>query len=430
MLVFLLAFHAGYWRADKAIEKFEMEKRNNFFFSGQAEVLGAPQQKNGYQQIVFALDGGPGGNVLAQANSLTSFAHGDKVQLGCTLRLPENFSTEKADAESSQFDYRMYLAAKDIVYLCQKPKITLLNKGAGFFVKLLEIREKMSAIVQKLVPQPAAGLGLGFIFGGNNLFSQNILENFSRTGTTHIVAVSGFNVTIVAEYLMFLGIWLGLWRPKAIWFALCGIVLFVFMAGMPASAVRAGIMSSVLLWAMKNGRLAHSFNAVVFAGAVMLLLNPLLLRWDIGFQLSFLATLGIVGAANFWDAKWVKKHKAFGLTEIIYLTICAQILVLPILMYNFHSTSLISILANVLVLPIIPFAMLMVFLVSVAGLLWLPLGMLFAWLAFLPLAYVLKTVEVLAGISWASVPVENFAPWMVIGYYAILILAVLLFKKK
>ena len=247
---------------------------------------------------------------------------------------------------------------------------------------------------------------------------------------THIVAVSGYNVTIIAEYLIFLGLWLGMWRKNAVWLAIIGIIVFVIMIGFPSSAVRAGVMGGILLWAMKNGRLANSQNAIVFAATVMLLINPLLLRWDIGFQLSFLATLGIVETSTFWEKSFIKKHKALGISEIIAMSLSAQIFVLPIIAYNFHITSLISLLANVLILPIIPLSMLLVFLASICGFIFYGVSLVFAWLAFVPLLYEIKIVQILAGLPWASIKIEKINIWWFIIYYCSLLGGIYYLKKR
>jgi len=180
---------------------------------------------------------------------------------------------------------------------------------------------------------------------------------------------------------------------------------------------------------MKNGRLASSGNAIIFAGAVMLFINPLLLGWDVGFQLSFLATLGIVLSSPFWEKSFVKKHKALGISEIVAMSISAQIFVLPIIAYNFHITSLISLLANVLILPVIPISMLLVFLTALGGFIIPQLSLVFAWLAHMTLAYEIELIKTLAAFPWASVSFDSFSGWWVGVYYIILGGGIFYFKK-
>jgi competence protein ComEC len=325
----------------------------------------------------------------------------------------------------------MYLAKDQIFYECKNPEIENLNKFKGnkFIAGLIKIKNKFNANINRLIPAPESGLLSGLILGGSNQLSKEIQNNFSRTGMTHIVAVSGYNVTIIAQYLLLLGIFLGLWRPQAFWFAATGIILFVILTGLSASAVRAGVMGILLIWAMKNGRLANAENAILFSAVVMLLVNPLLLRWDIGFQLSFLATIGIVFLYPLFENYFIKNHKVMGLGELIFLTISAQIFVLPIIIFNFKTLSLISLLANILILPIIPITMLLGFLAAIFGFIFTPLATIFAWLAFLPLKYETLTINYLASLKYASIEVE-MSWWGVVIWYIILLGVIYFFQRS
>jgi competence protein ComEC len=245
---------------------------------------------------------------------------------------------------------------------------------------------------------------------------------------THIVAVSGYNITIIAEYLMWLLIFGGLWRKQAFYVAVVAIGLFVLMIGLPASAVRAGIMGTLLLWAMKNGRLANAQNAIIFAASVMLIFNPLLLRYDVGFQLSFLATLGIVYVYPILEDYLMQKNKFSGIWEILLLTLAAQAFVLPIILINFERLSLISPLANLLVLPIIPLTMLLGFFATTAYFIFPWLGKILAWLAFLPLKYEVEVIKFLASFKFASLEIKNFSWVGVLIWY--LVLLGIIYKHK
>jgi len=256
-----------------------------------------------------------------------------------------------------------------------------------------------------------------------------VQDDFSKTGLTHIVAVSGYNVTIVAEYLMLLGIFLGLWRKQAFYFALAGIFLFVVLTGASASVVRAGVMGGLILWAMKNGRLANAQNSIIFSAIVMLLFNPLLLRWDVGFQLSFLATLGIVYFYPVIEKYSIKKQGVSFFSEILFLTLSAQIFVLPIIMNDFQKLSIISPLANLLVLPIVPVTMLLGFVMIILAFVFPPLATIFSWLTFLPLKYETTIIEWMANLKFASVEILNFSWVFVAGWYIILI-GILFFSKR
>ena len=401
-------------------------KTKNLFYAGktfQEKALVEKVSPSSFGQNVIARISSEKISVLLQAPQYPQYVYGDLLEINCTAKPIEN--------KDASFDYRMYMAKEGVLYSCDKSKIKKVgeNKGSWIYSKIISGRAVFENKIIKVIPQPEGALASGLLFGGNSGLSKDIQDDFSKTGMTHIVAVSGYNVTIVAEYLILLGIALGLWRKQAIWFAFVGIILFVIMSGLPASAVRAGVMSGVLLWAMKNGRLANSENAIIFAGAIMLALNPLLLRWDVGFQLSFLATLGIVLFSPFWEKSFVKKHKALGISEAIALSLSAQLFVLPVIVYNFHIVSLISLLANVFILPIIPLSMLLVFLVCAVGVFFGPLSLVFAWLTFLPLYYEINLIHILAEFPWASVSVEKVSEWWIALYYCILVVIIYFLKK-
>jgi len=432
----VLFFSFGIWRTEIDLRKLEGLNLGGENISAEATVIKEPEQKEKYQKLIVELTapsvlrtsppqrGEEGLRLLINADSYLKINYGDVLKIDCSLEIPENFSDD--------FDYRMYLAKDKIYYLCQNAQIEIIGSGKGskIYSFILKTKNKLEEKINQTIPQPQAALADGLLFGGSSRLSQEISDNFSKTGMTHIVAVSGYNVSIIAEYLILLGIFLGLWRKQAFWFALAGIIIFVVMIGLPASAVRAGVMGTLLIWAMKNGRLANSQNAIIFAGAIMLIINPLILRWDIGFQLSFLATLGIIMLAPFGEKYFIKKHKSLGLAEILFLTVSAQIFVLPIILHNFHNLSLVSIPANLLILTIIPVTMLLVFLTAISGFIFYPLSLAFAWLAYLPLKYEIEIVNTLASFNWANKEVENFGWQWTVVWYLVLFASIYFFNRR
>ena len=417
---FILFFSLGIWLTDIKLEKLKHLDLNGQEFSGIVKIIKEPEIKDNYQNLIIWSEDKKE-KFLLNISAYKKYAYGDELQVQCTLQIPEN----------KTFNYQMYLAKEGIFYICKSESVEIISGGHGnqFYTFILTIKNKLLGSISRLLPAPESGLMIGLLLGGDSLLSKGIQTNFSRTGLTHIVAVSGYNVTIIAEYLLLLGIAIGLWRKQALWFALFGIFLFVVMTGAPASAVRAGIMGALLIWAMKEGRLANSTNAIVFAGAIMLLLNPLLLRYDIGFQLSFLATLGIVYFSPFLESEMIKKHRAFGLWEIIILSLSAQIFVVPILIYNFKSLSLISLLANALVLPIIPLTMLLGFLMLLLEIIFHPLAVVFSWVAYLPLRYEVEVINFLGNLKYSAVTINNFSWIWVALWYIILVVITFLLKK-
>lgn len=422
-VAFALAFFiSGFFWTEKKLEKVKNLSDDGKLFSGIVRIVNESEIKDNMQNFV-AKEDSKNSKMLVKTGFYPEYQYGDELKIECKMQIPKNLD--------SAFDYQMYLAKDEIFYLCQNPKIEKLNseKGNKFYAILLKVKNKFSEKINQLIPVPESGLLTGLIIGGSDQLPKKMKDNFSRTGMTHIVAVSGYNVTIIAEYLMILGIFLGLWRRQAFWFAVTGIILFVTITGLSASGVRAGIMGILLIWAMKNGRLANSENAILFSANLMLLLNPLLLRFDVGFQLSFLATLGIIYLYPIADNYLVKKNKVFGLSEILFLTLSAQIFVLPIILVNFNQLSLISPLANLLVLPIIPLTMMLGFLAIVGSFIFYPLGTIFSWIAFLPLKYETIVIKYLAELKFSSIEII-FPAWGVILWYVILLVGMQIIKKK
>lgn len=430
---FILFFVLGIYLTENKLEGAANAEENSF--SGEVVVAKEPDMKDKYQNLIVeplrtsdVPNRHPMSKFLIRTGIYPEYGYGDVLKVDCKLEIPKNY-------EDSNFDYKMYLAKDGIYYLCNSPKIENLNRNEGnkFYAAILQIKNKFNGNIMRLMPSPQSGLLSGLLIGGSGLLSKDYQNYFSLTGTTHIVAVSGYNVTIVAEYLMMLGIFIGLWRRQAFWFATLGIILFVVLVGLPVSAVRAGIMGILVIWAIKNGRLANAQNAILFAAVMMLLINPLLLRWDVGFQLSFLATLGIVYVYPIFHnlmIKWTDAKSVPAIAEILLLTIAAQAFVLPVLMINFGKLSLISPLANVLVLPIIPFTMLIGFIAIFFSFIFSPLAQVFAWLAFLPLKYETMIIKYLASLKYASVEISNFSWLAVVLWYIILVGGIFIIKKR
>jgi competence protein ComEC len=426
LLLFALGFFVTQKKMDKMTSFSSAEEVVDF--SGRGVLAAEPKIKDSKQDLIFT-PYNKNYSVLIQESAFKKYIYGEEIDLKCNLETPKNMA-------DSDFDYKAYLARQDIFYLCQKPSIekTGRNFGNRFYGAIVVVKNKFSEKMFAFVPSPEAGLLEGLIIGGSGKLSKEIQANFSRTGMTHIVAVSGYNITIVAEYLMLIGLFLGLWRRQAFWFALIGIWIFILMTGFPASAIRAGVMGTLLLYAMRNGRLANAGNAILFSAAVMLFWNPLLLRYDVGFQLSFLATIGIVYFYPLVDRYFGEKLKKYPtgvsfIAEILFMSLSAQIFVLPIILFNFRTLSLISSVTNILVLPILPITMLMGFLTIVISYIFNPLAILFSWLVYLPLHYEISVIGYFAKLKYSALEVGLSWQGMLV-WYIILVSGVYYLKKK
>jgi len=368
------------------------------------------------------------GDILLVAKKYPAYNYGDVLEISGKLKTPQT---------GEDFDYARYLAKDDIYSVIYYPQIKLLRSGAGNFIKvsLFRVKNKFENSIGQILTEPQASLLAGLVLGEKRGFSPELMSDFSRTGTTHIIALSGYNITIIGVALMNFFNFFMLRRSVSFWVAAAIIVLFVIMTGASASAVRAAVMGILVLIAQQAGRLYSIRNALIFAGALMVYFNPKVLTFDLGFQLSFAATLGLIYLSPILK-NWVvgdetiKKTPKFilGLKEILVATLSAQIAVLPLLVINFGQLSLIAPLANVLILAFIPVTMFWGFLAGLAGIFWLGLGKALGWIAWLFLTYEIKTIEFLAKFPLAATQFKW--NWWGGGIYYFILIFGIYFKIK
>jgi len=246
--------------------------------------------------------------------------------------------------------------------------------------------------IEKILPEPQASFLAGLLFGLDKNIPKDLLEDFNKTGTRHIIALSGYNITIIASLIMGFLLWIGFWRKHAFYIAIIAIIFFVLLTGASASVSRAAIMGILVLISQQVGRLSNPRNLLALAAFLMIFKEPTALLNNIGLQLSFAATIGII-----YLSPYLKK-----LPEILATTLSAQIAVAPIILFYFRQISLISPLANLLVLPIIPITMLAGFLATVIGVLFPLIGIFLAWPAWLFLSYEIKIIGLLAKVPFAG----------------------------
>ena len=337
------------------------------------------------------------GNIRIRTNPFPKLSYGDYVKVSCKLEAPQN----------TGFNYQRYLARYDIYALCYQPKISNLHEFRGNIIKkeLLDFKNYLLETIELHVGEPESSLIGPVIFGGGNEIGDDIFIDFRRTGLTHIMAVSGFNVGILAAGLGYILFLCGLRRLHVFIFSSLGTALYVIMVGAPASAVRAGVMSVFMLYALAIGRLARFQTIVIITAAITLVFNPLLLIADIGWQLSFAAILGLLYLLPLLqkglDKIMPKRLKT--LSDIIAATLAAQLATMPISLYQFGQVSIISPIANLLVVWTIPFlTAVSIIALAIAGL--VPsLGNIVFLPSFIVCKYILWIVHLLAAPGWAAV---------------------------
>jgi competence protein ComEC len=381
------------------------------------------------------------GRVLVNYQLYPQFSYGDEVKVFCKLQKPKI-------NDDDTFRYDKYLAKQDIWVFCTNPQVTKVgsDKGNFIFSNILKFKNLVARQLEKLWQEPENSFMAGILYGSKAGLPQKLMDNFSKTGVTHIIAVSGSNISIIAVNLMAVCIAIGLYRRKAFWVMVILIILFVIFTGASSSVVRAGIMGIIALIAERIGRPSRMTNVLVATAALMTLQNPLVLIWDAGFQLSFLATIGLVYISPLLK-HYFENIKTFvvetrliaslpGVGKIIDVTmenlmttLSAIIATLPLILYQFGRLSTVAPLVNILILWTIPYLMLFGFLALIISFIYFPLGRLFAGIAKLGMDYILWIVNFFGSQNWSSINVQ-IPLWSMIVLYCILYVAVVMIKKK
>lgn len=346
--------------------------------------------------------------VLVSVDRYSPVAYGDRVIVSGKLRLPESFTGDMGRT----FHYDGYLRVRDIGYVMSYPESVMVvgqRQGHWFLHALYDFKGSFVNAINRTIPDPSAGLGVGLLLGVKQALGEELERAFRVTGVIHIVVLSGFNVMIVITAVMFLlGSMLSL-RPRVV-VGLLAITTFALLVGLSATVVRATIMAGLVLIAQLIGRQYHIVRALCLAGAIMVLVEPHILAFDIGFQLSFMATLGLILIAPQFETIMGYVPSKFGIREFLIATIATQIAVLPLLAYHIGEVSLIAVLVNVLILPLVPLAMGLTFIAGMVALFVPVLAPPFALTAHALLLLMIRIVEWSAAVPYAAIAVPVI-PW-------------------
>ena len=362
------------------------------------------------------------GLLLVRIPTSASLGYGDRVRLQGKLQTPP---------ENEEFSYRNYLAKHGIYSYLPYPSTLLIQTGMGNPLKssLYAFRDKAVKTVYTLFPDPEASLISGILLGIQSGLSPELQEAFRQTGTSHIIVISGFNITIIAGLFTFLFSRI-FGRYRGAIFAALGIILYALLVGANAAVVRAAILGLLTLLGHLVGRRQSALNSLTLAAGVMAVETPNVL-WDVSFQLSFAATLGIMLYAEpmtEWflriSSRFLTQDRAEKLAglmgEYLLLTLAAQLTTLPLMVYYFKRFSLTAIIANPLILPVQPPLMVFSGLAVLMGMILRPVGQLLAWVAWPFTAYTIRIVEWLATIPHGSLALGQVALVTVVLFYALL----------
>ena len=369
---------------------------------------------------------------LITTSKYPEYEYGDRLKIIGKLESPAVFVPKSPKATGTlanngigdDFNYKDYLKKDRIYSVMYFPEIEILDRRLGNPVTstLLFFKNKFQTATQSFISPPQEGILEALVFGEEKNISQELKDKLNLTGTRHIAAVSGMNITIVSFIILSFALSLGLWRQQAFYFSIFILFLYILMIGAPSSAVRAGIMAFLLMAAQYFGRLSSASRAVVFAAALMLIFNPLLLTLDVGFQLSFLAILGLIYLQPifFQYLRIIPDYKLLPIRTTLSATLAAQIFVLPILIYNFGRISLISPITNILIVPFLAPLTILLFIFGIGTILFQPVGFLLFFPAWFSLAYIVKIVDYSSKIPFSSIIINDIHwLWLLFSYFSL-----------
>ena len=370
-------------------------------------------------------------------------AYGDGITLEGPLEAPESFNG---------FDYPRYLAAQGIGSIVPRAQVLEVRTSAGdawWLRQVQGLRTTLAAPLARVLPEPQGALSQALLLGRRGGLPPDLIDAFRRSGTSHILAISGLHVGIILGLSLIASE--GLLGRRRNLYLLAPLLLmwtYALLAGASPSVMRASLMGSAYLLALATGRGTRPLNALAMAVILMLTLEPRWL-WHLSFQLSFAAMTGVLVIGL---PAWAQVRHRLGLQSQglgsgmdirrlgvlllgwslgVFLVSAGAVLgTLPLVAFNFHQVPLLGLLATLLMLPVLPGLIVGGFATAVLGLIWTPLGWAAAWLPLLLGKYTVLVAEAVAQLSWSVVPVSESAASMVWAYYTLLLGALTLAYRR
>jgi competence protein ComEC len=370
------------------------------------------------------------GNILLLVPRFPEYKYGDKLEVRGLLENPPVFE---------DFDYQAYLAGKDIYFMMYFPQVEIIDRASGINILgwIYSFRNNLAQSLSAALPEPQASLAQGIVLGIRSSIPDSLKTNLSVTGTAHLLAISGVNLTIIAGLLVALGIWLfGRRRYLYVWLTLFIIWFYLLLTGVQAPVVRATIMASIFLIAELLGRQKNIFASLFFSAAIMAGVNPEIL-FDVSFQLTFTAMLGLIFIApplrnlsrqiifQKIGEEGFKVKTLILVTDSLSVSLGAIIAICPIMAFYFGIFSFVGPVATLLITPSLSPIIIFGSITAMVGLASPPLAQGLGWITWLFLSYMLLLVNGFASIPLAAINTGKISANWVYFYYSILTLTIL-----
>ncbi len=375
-------------------------------------VVREPKDGDSYRQ--YALHTDSGSNVLVRATPFPGFQFGDRLSVFGKLELPKTFETP----QGTTFNYPAYISKEGISYIMSFASVEKVGEiSAPVQKSLFTIKHGFMSSIERLIPYPESSLLGGILLGVDDSMGKDLLDAFRMVGIIHIVVLSGYNITLVAESvrksLSFLSL------RKALLGSIIGIVLFIMMVGFSPSVVRAGIMAILALVARATHRNYNIARALAVAAFCMVFWNPKVLLFDLGFQLSFLATVALIWISPVVERRLMFLPEKFGFRDIASTTIATQLFVLPLLMYSSGMISISGFVVNLLVLPIVPVVMVFGFMTGILGFVSFYLGFIPGIITHILLSYIIWIAEHVSRIPGSIISITHVSVLVPVIFYVL-----------
>lgn len=391
-------------------------------FGGSMNVVSPPDFRENSTKVIATHDET---RFLVTLPKDTDVDYGDTLDVQGKITIPESFETD----QGRLFNYSGYLAKDRVFYEIRYPSFQIIKDvhGSRFLKYLYRARSFIRSSIYNSHRVNTEGLLSGILLGERGGVADH-QDAFIQTGTIHIVALSGYNVAIISEAITYIltplfGI------VSAMMLGACGVVLFAIMTGLGATIVRATIMGLLAFLARVTGKQYQVGRALVVAGMGMIIINPWILVYDVSFQLSFIATLGLIyctPVVSLWFT-WISTRS---LRDVVSATVATNISVLPFVAYKMGIVSLVSIPANILIAPLVPLSMLFgtlsIAIYSVIPILSIP----FVKISSFLLSSIIFIAEKGSNAPLSFVVVPSFSVKVVIVIYLLLIMYIAHFSNS
>ena len=352
-------------------------------------------------------------------NSSFKLKYGDKIEFYLEYEKPSTARNYMG------FDYSNYLKTKKIfgtVNLKEEDVEIISHDNSNIILrKIYELRNLMKTKIEKLLPKETSGLCLGMLIGETSGIEENMQEDFRDSNLSHILAVSGANVSYIIVSITYIFNKMCLRKRLSKIISIILLILFMLLTGCTSSVNRACIMAILMLIAELLYRKSDVYNNLAISALILLIINPYSLL-DIGFQLSYMGTIGIVflhdKIGNFIKINNKIVNYFF---EMIAVTTCANLAIIPIMMFHFNTISLTFYFSNIIVGPILGIVVIIGFIMFFISLIFTPISSLIAIVLNLMLKFIIKIAEITANMPFSKITIITPSFFFIIVWYLIII---------